>query len=233
MIVVSLGGDAHRAVLLGRARVGTPGDAAAWLRGEALRLAVRLDPGPRTRWAAAPGLVRPAYAQALDAPTAMREWAECAEQARAVRALLAEGHPYIRRFQDPGGSWYELNAAPAENAGIPMNQPSPDVPRCEATGQVTQIVAELAQDVTRTPGGAPRARVRCALAPHLTYEHQGIVRELSGEAGHVWGTFGAAVPVWRVRVAPPCPHWAGALRCGLYEDHPGACVPARPSEQPV
>ncbi|MYX19543.1 formylmethionine deformylase, partial [Streptomyces sp. SID8380] len=31
MIVVSLGGDAHRAVLLGRARVGTPEDAAAWL----------------------------------------------------------------------------------------------------------------------------------------------------------------------------------------------------------
>ncbi|MDT0417782.1 formylmethionine deformylase [Streptomyces sp. DSM 41982] len=229
MIVVSLGGDAHRAVLLGRARVGTPEDAVAWLRGEALRLAVRLDPGPRTRWAA-PGLVRPVRGPGPDAPTAMRAWAECPEQVRDVRALLAQGHPYTRRFQDPGGSWYELTAAPAENAGDPMNQPSPDVPHCEATGQVTQIVAELAMDVTRTAGAPPRSRIRCALAPHLTYEHQGIVRELSGGGGHVWGTFGAAVPVWRVRVAPPCPHWAGAAPCGLYDDHPGACVPARTSE---
>ncbi|WP_433341149.1 formylmethionine deformylase [Streptomyces sp. CA-253872] len=225
-----MSGDAHRAVLLGRARVGTPEAAAAWLRGDALRLAVRLDPGPRTRWAVAPGVVRPAYGPGPDAPTALREWAECSEQSRYVRMLLAQGHPYARRFQDPGGSWYELTAALMENAGEAMSKPPDDVARCEATGHVTQIVAELASEVTRTPGAPPRSRIRCALAPHPTYEHQGIVRELSGGGGHVWGTFGAAVPVWRVRVAPPCPHWAGALRCGLYADHPGGCVPARTSE---
>ncbi|NEA42261.1 hypothetical protein [Streptomyces sp. SID11385] len=103
-------------------------------------------------------------------------------------------------------------------------------PRCEATGNVTPPVAEMALRVTRSPGAPPRTTVRCALAPHLTYEHEGVVRELSDPSGHVWGTFGAGVPVWRVRVARPCPEQAGHLPCGLYESHRGPCIAARPRE---
>ncbi|MDT0410265.1 MULTISPECIES: hypothetical protein [Streptomyces] len=100
-------------------------------------------------------------------------------------------------------------------------------PRCQAAGNVTPYVAEMAVNVTRAPGGPPRTTVRCALARHLTFEHEGIVRELDGTEGHVWGSFGAGVPVWRVRVARPCTEQAGHLPCGLYADHPGVCVPAR------
>ncbi|WP_234010524.1 hypothetical protein [Streptomyces sp. SPB074] len=144
--------------------------------------------------------------------------------------MLIHGHPSARRFQDPGGSWCEPTAAPVENAGDSRKQPHTDVPRREATAHVTQIMAELAAELTRTPGVPPRSRIPCALAPHLTHEHQGIVRELSGDGGHACGTFGAAMPVWRVRVAPRCPRRAWAASCGLYDDPPGAYVPARTGE---
>ncbi|SCE01519.1 hypothetical protein GA0115251_135320 [Streptomyces sp. TverLS-915] len=230
--VASRGGDASGGWVLARARLGAGAEAAGWLRGEALRLAVRLDPGPRTRWAA-PGTLHPARDPGPDAPTALRAWAEDRQRQARVRHLLAHGRALSFHFPDQGGAWYSLAAVPVPHplrkAGeTRMTEPTPSAPpRCQAAGNVTPYVAEMAVNVTRATGGPPRATVRCALAAHLTFEHEGIVRELDGAEGHVWGSFGAGVPVWRVRVARPCTEQAGHLPCGLYADHPGVCVPAR------
>ncbi|NEA42260.1 hypothetical protein [Streptomyces sp. SID11385] len=111
LLVASRGGDASGGWVLARARVIHPADAASWLRAEALRLAVRLDPGPRTRWAAA-GTLHPTYDPGPDAPSALRAWAEDRERQARVRHLLAYGQPLSFRFPDLGGAWYALSAAP-------------------------------------------------------------------------------------------------------------------------
>lgn len=114
--VTTRGGDERGGVLLSMADVRDHNDAAMWLRDEALRLAVRLDPGPRTSWAA-PGVLHSARDPGPDAPTALRAWAEdAAHHSHArhsyARDLLAFGLPFTRRFPDVRGAWYELAAFP-------------------------------------------------------------------------------------------------------------------------
>ncbi|MEU6442154.1 hypothetical protein [Streptomyces sp. NPDC047046] len=111
LLVASRGGDASGGWVLARARVIHQAEAASWLRAEALRLAVRLDPGPRTRWAAA-GALHPTYDPGPDAPTALRAWAEDRERQAQVGHLLAYGRPLSFHFPDLGGAWYALTAAP-------------------------------------------------------------------------------------------------------------------------
>ncbi|MET8553848.1 formylmethionine deformylase [Streptomyces sp. NPDC004959] len=223
-LATSRGGDASGGWLLARARLEDVAEAAGWLRGEACRLADRLDPEPGARWARA-GAVHPATGTGPDAPAALRAWAVDGERQSLVRELLRLRQPFALRFPDPGGAWYELGAGPVP-AYASRADGAPGPPRCEAAGHVTPYVADMALRAARTPGDPPRTLVRCALAPHLTHEHEGIVRELSGPGGHVWGSFGIGVPVWRLRVAAPCSRQAGRGPCGLYADHPGGCVPA-------
>ncbi len=113
--VTTRGGDERGGVLLSKADVGDHNDAVVRLRGEALRLAVRLDPGPRTSWAV-PGSLRPAYDPGPDAPTALRAWAEDAERLSDARGLLAFGLLFKIRFPDVQGAWYELAAIPRHPA---------------------------------------------------------------------------------------------------------------------
>ncbi|MGW3489618.1 hypothetical protein [Streptomyces sp. NPDC001054] len=109
--LASRGGDASGGWVLARARCGEGAEAAEWLRGEALRLAVRLDPGPRTRWAA-PGTLHPVREPGPDAPTSLRAWAEDRQRQARVRHLLAHGRALSFHFPYPGGAWYVLTAAP-------------------------------------------------------------------------------------------------------------------------
>ncbi|MFJ4437012.1 hypothetical protein [Streptomyces sp. NPDC088923] len=111
LLVASRGGDGSGGWVLARARITDVGEAAEWLRAEALRLAVRLDPGPRTRWAAA-GTLHPTYDPGPDAPSALRAWAEDRERQARVRHLLAHGRALSFHFPDLGGAWYALTAAP-------------------------------------------------------------------------------------------------------------------------
>ncbi|EDY44040.1 hypothetical protein [Streptomyces sp. SPB074] len=230
--VVSRGGDVRKAVLLGRVPVLAHHEAAGWLRNEASRLAVRLDPGPVARWLA-PGLVRPVAARWPDAPAALRAWAEDAGRQARVREVLAPGCPFTLRCPDVGGTWYELGARP-----IPPNEtcaarkadgcePVPVLPdRCDAETDIPEIMGIFAKRASLgVPGGAVVPRTRCGLAAHDGVEHIGVVRPL--REGAVWVTFTREVPPYQARRLPPCPReQPGPHPCGLYPGHPGRCVPA-------
>ncbi|MFD6153266.1 formylmethionine deformylase [Streptomyces sp. NPDC060243] len=231
--VVSRGGDVRKAVLLGRVPVLAHHEAAGWLRSEALRLAVRLDPGPVARWLA-PGLVRPVAARWPDAPAALRAWAEDAERQTRVRELLALGCPFTLRCPDVGGTWYELGARPIPPDGThpvrASDAPAPLPPvRCDAETDIPEIMGIFARRASSgVPGGEVVARTRCGLAAHDGVEHVGVVRPLCD--GAVWVTFTREVPPYQARRLPFCPRpQPGPHPCGLYPGHPGGCLPGAAS----
>ncbi|WP_343244631.1 peptide deformylase [Streptomyces sp. SID11385] len=231
------GGDARGAWLLAAGEVRDAGECGAWLRATALRLAVRLDPGPRTRWAPR-GLVRPTYAPGPDAPTALREWAEDGGRQTAVAELLAGGGSFGARFPDVGGAWLELAAVPVpvpaeaseRKPGAPMSDmtlPGPALApaRCDAETDVPHLMRIFAKRLSiHTLGGEPASRTRCALEAHEGVEHMGKVREL--REGAVWVTFTREMPPYQARLLPPC---GRGERCGLYDGHPGRCVVEEPA----
>jgi hypothetical protein len=231
-------------VLLAEAELADRVEAATWLRREAYRLAVRLDPPPRSRWAG-PGLVRPAPVHSDDAPCGLRVWAEDAGWQAGVWGLLSNRLAFALRFPDAGGAWYELAAEPfhpfgshpAQKTGsinavpvletvpepVPGPGPRPVPARCDAGTDVPEIMGIFAKRASLgLPGGDVLRRTRCALAPHAGVEHVGIVRPLT--EGAVWVTFTREVPPYQARRLPPCP----SAPCGLYPGHPGACLPAEP-----
>ncbi|NEA38571.1 formylmethionine deformylase [Streptomyces sp. SID11385] len=195
-------------------------EGAAWLRAEALRLAVRIDPGPRSRWGRPP-LVHEVPEGAPDAPTALRAFAEDRERLDTVRDLLAYGFPVVLRFPDVRGAWYELAADPLPPDCTPGLR-SIEPPPCTAVTEVPALIADLARACTPLPGAAPVGRMPCALTVHESPEHVGAVRVLDRGAGAVWASFTDQLPPWRVRFMPPCAHL-----CPLYRDHPGRCRPPR------
>ncbi|WP_431034344.1 peptide deformylase [Streptomyces sp. P6-2-1] len=236
--VRALGGDARGAWVLAAGEARGAAECAAWLRATALRLAVRLDPGPRVRWA--PGaLVRPTCVPGPDAPTALRAWAEDAAGQAAVGEVLEGGGPFGARFPDVDGGWYELVAEPVSvrteaaerKAGAPMKETS--VPedeagtvRCDAETDVPHLMRIFAKRLSiHTVGGEPASRTRCGLERHDGVEHVGRVREL--REGAVWVTFTREMPPYQARLLPPCACATGeGLPCGLWEGHGGRCLPA-------
>ncbi|NEA40201.1 formylmethionine deformylase [Streptomyces sp. SID11385] len=233
--VASRGGDERKAVLLGRVPVLAHHEAASWLRSEALRLAVRLDPGPVARWLV-PGVARPVLVRRPDAPAALRAWAEDVRRQSRVRELLALGCPFTLRCPDVGGSWYELGARPippnenrpAQKPGTPM-PPSGAPDRCDAETDIPEIMGIFAKRASLgVPGGNVVTRTRCGLATHEGVEHVGVVRPLA--EGAVWVTFTREVPPYQARRLPPCPcTQPGSQPCGLFPGHPGGCLPATTS----
>ncbi|WP_052862386.1 peptide deformylase [Streptomyces sp. Tu6071] len=230
------GGDARGAWVLAAGEVRDGEECGSWLRATALRLAVRLDPGPRVRWAPG-GLVRPTYAPGPDAPTALRAWAEDVVLQAAVGELLESGGPFGVRFPDVDGAWYELVAAPIpvpteadeRKPGAPMSDTTLANAvlrpvRCDAETDVPHLMRIFAKRLSiHTVGGEPASRTRCALEPHEGVEHMGRVREL--REGAVWVTFTREMPPYQARLLRPC---AREERCGLYEGHPGRCLAAEP-----
>ncbi|MFF8383616.1 hypothetical protein [Streptomyces kanasensis] len=78
--------------VLGAFRTISPVLALRWLRGEALRIADRLDPDPsRSAW------VRPAVrvvsVPVPDCPARLRAWATAPDRQRAARERIKNGHP--------------------------------------------------------------------------------------------------------------------------------------------
>ncbi|MET8556750.1 peptide deformylase [Streptomyces sp. NPDC004959] len=230
------GGDARGAWVLAAGEARGAEECGAWLRATALRLAVRLDPGPRVRWAPG-GLVRPTYAPGPDAPTALRAWAEDVVLPAAVGELLENGEPFGVRFPDVDGGWYELAAAPVpvpaaadeRKPGAPMSDTSrADAAlapaRCDAETDVPHLMRIFAKRLSiHTVGGEPAHRTRCALERHEGVEHLGRVRVL--REGAVWVTFTREMPPYQARLLPPCPRLAW---CGLFEGHTGRCLAEEP-----
>ncbi|MEV0849848.1 hypothetical protein AB0J21_28900 [Streptomyces sp. NPDC049954] len=118
------GGDGSGGWVLAAERTTGREECAEWLRNSALRLAVRLDPGPAVTWAP-PSLVRPVFGSGPDAPATLRAWAEDQDRQRATFELLAWEIPFTLRFPDRGGAWYELAAAPIPSPTYPSSGPTP------------------------------------------------------------------------------------------------------------
>ncbi|RZE02192.1 hypothetical protein C0Q64_12420 [Streptomyces albidoflavus] len=111
------GGDGARSLCLGGTVAPTQGLALRWLRGQALRIADGLDPGPDSAWAP-PGTLWPVPQADLDAPTQLRSWAANVGVQEAASRRLADGVPYGFLARDASG-WYRLHARPVRVPGTP------------------------------------------------------------------------------------------------------------------
>ncbi|MFE7270019.1 hypothetical protein [Streptomyces sp. NPDC057623] len=81
-----------------------------WLRGEALRIADRLDPDPaRSPWLHRPD-VQP-FPPGPDAPTELRAWATDLRNDREARVHIKGGHALFVRVSDPDCT-YALSVRP-------------------------------------------------------------------------------------------------------------------------
>ncbi|MFJ6568539.1 hypothetical protein ACIQNU_14035 [Streptomyces sp. NPDC091292] len=97
-----------------------------WLRGEARRIADRLDPDPtEATW------VRPTMRKATtpvpDCPTELRAWAADPDRQRAARDHIKAGHPLCATFRDTDCT-YTFSACPIR---LPTDEPAPPVPTGE------------------------------------------------------------------------------------------------------
>ncbi|WP_326698494.1 hypothetical protein OG909_14875 [Streptomyces sp. NBC_01754] len=96
--------------VLGTFRADFPGLVLRWLRGEALRIADRLDPDPaRSSWAW-PAL-RVVTAPFPDCPSELRVWATDPTEQRAAGEHLRSGCPVIAAFPD-ADCMYTLSVRP-------------------------------------------------------------------------------------------------------------------------
>ncbi|MDT9681474.1 hypothetical protein RND61_05215 [Streptomyces sp. TRM76323] len=137
--------------VLGTFQTISPVLALRWLRGEALRIADRLDPDPnRSAW------VRPAMRQgtaaAPDCPTELRVWADGLEEQRAAREGIKGGDPLFVVVRDTDCA-YTLSVWPVR---LPTNDLGPPWPEsvCHRVGGVSRPLYVLAGDPWRQ-GRAP------------------------------------------------------------------------------
>ncbi|MFJ3498347.1 hypothetical protein ACIPPJ_32820 [Streptomyces sp. NPDC086091] len=91
-----------------------------WLRGEALRIADRLDPDPSH----SPWLKRTATAEA-DAPTTLRTWANDPTTERRARDHIKNGHPLHVTAPDPDCT-YTLSVRPVRRDATGPDGTSPE-----------------------------------------------------------------------------------------------------------
>ncbi|WP_405671371.1 hypothetical protein [Streptomyces sp. NBC_01530] len=92
-----------------------------WLRGEALRIAERLDPDPaHSRWF--PARTECEAAPVHDAPTELRTWAADPEEEREARGHIKGGHPLFVTASDADCT-YTLSVWPVRLSGEPDRWP--------------------------------------------------------------------------------------------------------------
>ncbi len=127
--------------VLGTFQTISPVLALRWLRGEARRIADRLDPDPqRSAW------VRPTMRRAVvpvpDCPAELRAWAAGPEGPRAAREHLKAGHPLFAAFTDEDCT-YTLSAWPVR---LPADEPDqvPPEPAAHRTGGPSHSLYVLA-----------------------------------------------------------------------------------------
>lgn len=95
-----------------------------WLRGEALRIADRLDPDPR-RSAWVRPTMRVPTAPAPDCPTELRAWATDPDEQREAREHVKGGHLLFVRVSDADCT-YTLSVRPVRLPGAEPDQGSPE-----------------------------------------------------------------------------------------------------------
>lgn len=123
--------------VLGTFQTISPVLALRWLRGEALRVADRLDPDPnRSTW------VRPAMRQAAvpapDCPTELRGWADDPAEQRAARTRVKDGDPLFVVVPDVDCT-YTLSVWP-----IRLPSPCTCSPRTRGGRDVSRTTAQKA-----------------------------------------------------------------------------------------
>ncbi|MEE1930370.1 hypothetical protein V1J52_19655 [Streptomyces sp. TRM 70351] len=127
-LVYGTGGTAS--CLLGTFQTISPVLALRWLRGQAVRLADRLDPDPRHSPWARPFQRMPSV-PVPDSPTALRAWLAEPGVQRAVRERVKAGHPLSAAFPDADCT-FTLSLwpvrLPADRPGQPLPEPIPRRP---------------------------------------------------------------------------------------------------------
>lgn len=124
------GGDGARSLWLGGTVAPTRCLALRWLRGQAVRIADGLDPGPDRAWAP-PGTLW-TTPHAADAPTQLRYWAADMGLQETAFRYLADGMPYGFLARDASG-WYRLYARPVHVPSAPT--PAEEPHRADRTRQ--------------------------------------------------------------------------------------------------
>ncbi|WP_432066389.1 hypothetical protein [Streptomyces sp. C10-9-1] len=109
--------------VLGTTQSISPVLALRWLRGEALRIADRLDPDPdRSAW------VQPAMRVATvpvpDCPAGLRVWATDPDRQHEAREHIKGGHPLVITVPDADCT-YTLSVRPVR---LPADEPDPSSP---------------------------------------------------------------------------------------------------------
>ncbi|KDR61298.1 hypothetical protein AB0F32_18335 [Streptomyces albidoflavus] len=125
------GGDGARSLWLGGTVAPTRCLALRWLRGQAVRIADGLDPGPDRAWAP-PGTLWTTPHAGADAPTQLRYWAADMGLQETAFRYLADGMPYGFLARDASG-WYRLYARPVHVPSAPT--PAEEPHRADRTRQ--------------------------------------------------------------------------------------------------
>ncbi|EGX55745.1 hypothetical protein SZN_31369 [Streptomyces zinciresistens K42] len=114
--------------VLGTAQSISPVLVLRWLRGEALRIADRLDPDPR-RSAWVQPTMRAATVPMPDCPAELRVWATDPDEQRAAREHIKGGHPLFVDVPDADCT-YTLSVWPVRLPADGSDQVSPEpIPR--------------------------------------------------------------------------------------------------------
>ncbi|MFJ9431765.1 hypothetical protein ACIRQY_19175 [Streptomyces sp. NPDC101490] len=79
--------------------------AVRWLRGEARRLADRIDPAPKQVSWGPPRAFRPVTPSGPDCAPALRSWADSEPAATDVLEVLGTRHPFRAAFPDTGATY--------------------------------------------------------------------------------------------------------------------------------
>ncbi|GAA4782487.1 hypothetical protein GCM10023329_35620 [Streptomyces sanyensis] len=109
--------------VLGTTQSISPVLALRWLRGEALRIADRLDPDPlRSMWVQP--AIRAATVPVPDCPAELRAWATDPDRQREAREHIKDGHPLFITVPDADCT-YTLSVWPVR---LPADEPDQAAP---------------------------------------------------------------------------------------------------------
>ncbi|GAA1188444.1 hypothetical protein GCM10009654_52520 [Streptomyces hebeiensis] len=132
-------------VVLGTLKTISPKLALRWLRGQAHRIADRLDPAPGTPWAVG-SIVRRVPAGLPDAPDELRRWCDDVDAQRAAWQQLMHGMPVTVNVADHTGR-YSLTVWPVKTPSPSRPASPPEFPprSSAAESQEDPAQAELAR----------------------------------------------------------------------------------------
>ncbi|MEU9707453.1 hypothetical protein AB0E21_02370 [Streptomyces sp. NPDC047967] len=131
--------------VLGTYQTFSPVLALRWLRGEALRIADRLDPDPRrSNWVQWTMFVQ--VAPVPDCPDELRLWADEFDEPTA-RKQIKSGHPLFERFPDTDCA-YSLSVWPVPLPANGPHQPFPE-PHADRLGGLSHPLYVLAESPWR------------------------------------------------------------------------------------